>query len=129
MPKHEAQDGNSGPPPEKVYQVGKDGSGHVTEKGEDLGEVISAIVTMADTLKNAVANIPDIYEMGSFRIPPEKFDASTRLAFVGAGNALDYAIRLVEDRGRTARIKKLRRQLSDEMRAAGLTGDPQDDEG
>ena len=53
-------------------------------------------------------------------MPPESFDASTRLAFVSAGNALDYAKRLVEEKGRAARIRKLKHDLSVEMKAAGM---------
>jgi hypothetical protein len=124
VPKHEAAEGESGPPKDKVYTVGKDGTGQITEEGDDLDEVIEAIVTMANRLHASVHEIPDVYAPGTRRIPPERFDAATRLAFVSAGNALDYAYRLVDEIGRTARIRKLRRELSEEMKAAGLVGDP-----
>lgn len=126
MSKHEAAE--AGPPPKKVFTVHKDGTGTVDAEGEDLMEVIQAIVKMAINLETTVKSVPDVFVNN--KIPPEKFDASTRLAFVAAGNALDYAIRLVEELGRTGRIRKLRRQLAEEMRAAGLTGDPaQEDKG
>ena len=57
-------------------------------------------------------------------ILPEKFDLPTRLAIIHAGNAIDYAVRRVEDIGRERRIHKLRSDLASEMRAAGLEGDP-----
>lgn len=90
---------------------------------EDLGDVIRAVADMANELWEEFFNIPTVADANGFA-DPEKFDAATRLAFVGCGNALDYAIRLVKEKGRSERIRKLRRELSKEMRAAGLEGDP-----
>jgi hypothetical protein len=97
------------------------------EDKEDLGDVIRAIDNLANELHDAFFAVPDVAENGG-RVDPEKFDAATRLAFVSCGNALDYAIRLVTEKGRGLRIRKLRKELSEEMRAAGLTGDPADGE-
>jgi hypothetical protein len=90
---------------------------------EDLGDVIRAITDMSNELWEEFFNIPGLAE-DSGRVDPEKFDGATRYAFVSAGNALDYAIRLVKEKGSAARIRKLRKELADEMRAAGMTGDP-----
>jgi hypothetical protein len=94
----------------------------VTDK-EDLGDVIRAIDDLANELHDQFFAVPDVCDNGG-RVDPEKFDAATRQAFITAGNGLDYAIRLVTEKGRDLRIKKLRKELSEEMRAAGLTGDP-----
>jgi hypothetical protein len=91
---------------------------------EDLGDVIRALADLANELHDQFFAVPDVYEASTMRVPPERFDAATRQAFVTAGNGLDYALRLVVEKGRDLRIKKLRKELSEEMRAAGLTGDP-----
>jgi hypothetical protein len=90
---------------------------------EDLGDVIRAIGDMANELHEEFFNIPNLAD-GTGVVEPEKFDAATRYAFVSCGNALDYAIRLVKEKGSAARIRKLRKELADEMRAAGMSGDP-----
>lgn len=94
---------------------------------DDLTDVIHALVRLAEQLLDSFLNIPGIMEDDG-KIKPEKFDAATRLAFVSAGNALDYAKRLVDEKGSAARILKLRKELAEEMQAAGLTGDPADGE-
>lgn len=131
MSRHEAPEPTAPHGNPAVWRVDKDtGQGELIDEadlrseGENFGEVVDAIVSMASRLHDAVHAIPNIMDKGSFRIGPEKFDASTRLAFVNAGNALDYAYRLIEDKRIDAVIKKLRRELAEAMRVAGLTGDP-----
>lgn len=94
---------------------------------EDLGDIIRALVDLANELHTEFFNVPGAADDGGF-VDPKNFDAATRLAFVSCGNALDYAIRLVSEKGRAERILRLRRELAEEMRAAGLTGDPLDGE-
>jgi hypothetical protein len=94
----------------------------------DLGDIIRGIHDLAAELSGEFFAVPDISDEETGRVDPEKFDASTQQAFIACGNALDYAIRLVRERGSSARIMKLRKQLAEEMRAAGLTGDPLDGE-
>ena len=93
---------------------------------EDLGDMIRAIDELANTLHDEFFNIPGLTDDNA-AVDPESFNAATRLAFVSAGNALDYAIRLVKEKGSAARIKKLRVELAREMQAAGLVGDPAED--
>jgi hypothetical protein len=115
------------PPGHPKHTDGKQPDAAATVAEEDLGDVIRAIEGLAAELSEEFFTVPDIAE-DSGRVDAEKFDAATRLAFVSCGNALDYAIRLVREKGRALRIKKLRKELSEEMRAAGLTGDPTDGE-
>lgn len=125
-PKHRPQTPPPGiKPPTQVEQTAA--SAQTETAPEDLGDVIRAIGDMAAELHEAFFAVPDVAEP-SGRVDPEKFDGATRYAFVACGNALDYAIRLVSEQGRALRIKKLRRELADEMRAAGITGDPADGE-
>jgi hypothetical protein len=117
---------HTGPPGEQVtaeHVSAEANPNQTAAEPEDLGDVIRAIEDMAGELFTEFFAVPDVAEP-SGRVDPEKFDAATRYAFVAVGNALDYAIRLVSEKGRALRIKKLRRELSDEMRAAGITGDP-----
>lgn len=118
----------------RVYRVDSSGQGRletpteVTTPGSDVdGDLIPLLMgvqRMADDLCKAVDNVPDLKNDGV--IAPDKFDLSTRLAIVHAGNAIDYAVRRVEDIGRERRIMKLRSELAHEMKAAGLEGDPRD---
>jgi hypothetical protein len=122
----------------KHYQVNKDGTGQLVREtvdlpgGQDILEVLDALIVMATDLRAAAEGIPGYAkyltapegEPSRAIIPAEKFDASTRLAFVTAGNALDYALRLIEDIGRRERINDYRAKLAAEMRRAGLEGDP-----
>lgn len=127
-----AQHENPQRPPEPYYPAGKpkhikggkgpDQAETVADK-EDLGDVIRAIGDMAGELHEVFFAVPDVAD-DTGRVDPESFEAAIRHAFLSAGNALDYAIRLVAEKGRAARIKKLRRELAEEMRAAGMTGDP-----
>ena len=90
----------------------------------DLGDVIRGITELASELSEVFFSIPDLYEEGTFRVPPERFDASMQQAFITAGNALDHAVRLVAEKRGMARVMLLRKELSEEMRALGMTGDP-----
>lgn len=110
------------PTPRQVEDAAK-----ASVEEEDLGDVIRAIVDLANELHDEFFNVPEVAD-DTARVDPKKFDAATRLAFVSCGNALDYGIRLVREKGRAERIRRLRRELAEEMRAAGLTGDPADGE-
>lgn len=113
-PKHRPQAGE---------RVNQEAPADAAPAPEDLGDVIRAIGDLSAELHGEFFNIPGLAEPGG-RVDPEKFDGATRYAFVACGNALDYAIRLVKERGSSERIMKLRRELAEEMRAAGITGDP-----
>jgi hypothetical protein len=88
----------------------------------DLGEMLNCIVEMANDLRHKVSEIPGIYTPGTFEIPPDKFDASTRLAFIQCGNSLDYAISKVSRKAKYARIDLLRWCLA-EAKYHALEGD------
>lgn len=113
-----------------VYRVGRDGEGHLEKPGAptevpegDLRPLLDGIEKMSTQLRQTVDSMPEA-RTEDFRIPAEILDTSTRLALVHAGNAIDYALRRVEDISRTARITRLRSELAHEMKAAGLEGDP-----
>lgn len=126
-PRHQAPPtpppGVKPPTPAQVENAAKQASA----PKEDLGDVIRGIGDLSGELHTQFFAIPNIAD-GQGRIDPEKFDTATRYALVSAGNALDYAIRLISERGSFERITELRHQLAQEMRAAGMTGDPQDGE-
>jgi hypothetical protein len=119
-----------------IYRVDKSGQGRLESPtaatspdvdnldnlGGDLMPLIMGVQQLCDDLIKAVDGIPDVKQDGV--IQPEKLDLSTRLAIIHAGNAIDYAVRRVEDIGRERRILKLRSELAHEMRAGGLQGDP-----
>lgn len=125
--------GQSAQPETPIYRVGRDGTGRLETPTEattpardagDLTVLVMAVQQMADDLCKAVDAVPDATKDG--KLTAEAFDLSTRLAIVHAGNAIDYAVRRVQDIGRERRIMKLRRELAHEMKAAGLEGDPRD---
>lgn len=111
------------PAPSQVENTAPQASVQSPSGAQDLGEIIRGIQDLAQELADAFFAVPGITD-NQMRVDPEKFDTATRYAFVACGNALDYAIRLVTEKGRALRILKLRRELADEMRAAGITGDP-----
>ena len=88
----------------------------------DTGRDAQRIVEMANQLRNKVSEIPGIYAPGTFNIPPEKFDASTRLALIQCGNSLDYAISKIDRKAKYARIDLLRWCLA-EAKYHALEGD------
>lgn len=89
----------------------------------DLGDVIRGIVELADELRQVFFTIPGVADETG-RVDPQKFDASMQQAFITAGNALDHAVRLVSEKRGWLRVAELRKELSDEMRSLGITGDP-----
>lgn len=93
----------------------------------DLGDLIRGIGELASELHQVFFSVPDVADE-SGRVDPEKFDAATQQAFITAGNTLDYAVRLVSEKRGHKRILQLRKELAEEMRALGLTGDPLDGE-
>lgn len=93
----------------------------------DLGDVMRAILKLANDLHDEFFAVPSLVD-DQGKVDAKKLDAATRLAFVSCGNALDYAKRLISERGHHERIRKLRTELAEEMRAVGMTGDPMDGE-
>jgi hypothetical protein len=98
MPKHD-----------RVYQVNKDGTAQIRDGEQvraedgDLGVVIGALVQMAQDLQQCYATVPDRTDA--------LFNAGARQAFLTAGNALDYAFRLVDDIHTRQTIAYHRREL------------------
>lgn len=85
MPKHD-----------RVYQIHKDGSAEIRDGAApglaadgDLGVVVGALVQMSMDVQTTFTAIPDRTDA--------LFNANVRQAFIAAGNALDYAFRLVDD--------------------------------
>jgi hypothetical protein len=111
------------PASDGVKQSAQQASVNTSSGAQDLGEVVRGIVDLAAELSEAFYAVPDVTRE-DFTVDPEKFDTATRYALVACGNALDYAIRLFTEKGRGMRIIKLRKELAEEMRAAGMTGDP-----
>jgi hypothetical protein len=107
-PKHEQQRVNPEPP---------------TGSASDLGDVIRGIGELASELHEVFFSVPDIADSAG-RVDPERFDAATQQAFIACGNALDYAVRLVSEKRSKLRMIQLRKELAEEMRALGMTGEP-----
>lgn len=106
---------------DKVYRVNRDGSGEMVNaeeraKENDLGVVIDHIVGMAMDLLTVFQAIPDRSD--------DMFNASVRQAYLNAGNALDYAFRVTDEIRGNANAFRLRRELAEEMKHLGLSGDP-----
>lgn len=123
MPSHE----NPQRPAEVYYPAGHPKHRAHPERPQasepDLGDIIRGIGELAGELHQVFFSVPDVTEE-SGRVDPEKFDASTQQAFIACGNALDYAVRLVSEKRGKLRVMQLRKELSEEMRALGMTGDP-----
>jgi hypothetical protein len=124
-PKHRAQERQhpEQPTPTTAHGEVKQSASPASAPLPDLGDLIRGIGELASELHQVFFAIPDVADE-SGRVDPEKFDASMQQAFISCGNALDYAVRLVAEKRGHKRILQLRKELAEEMRALGMTGDP-----
>lgn len=118
-PKHQPRQHPEQPTPGEVKQPASQASA----PEPDAGDIIRGIGELAGELHEVFFSVPGITD-STGRVDPDKLDANMMQAFVTAGNTLDYAVRLVSEKRGYARVRLLRKELAEEMRALGLTGDP-----
>jgi hypothetical protein len=115
------------PPDQPTPSAGEVKQSASQASAPDLGDIIRGIGELASELHALFFSVPDVAD-STGRVDPEKFDAATQQAFITCGNTLDYAVRLVSEKRGKLRVMQLRKELAEEMRALGLTGDPLDGE-